>query len=71
MRRVNAKVIDDDKGEIIASLNGVTLRTWIYVGSSARITKMLCAREYVEGWCDGWDAYGSAAVPDIRDDLLK
>ena len=46
------RVADDDKGGITVSLNGKELRGWSYAGDDERRTKMLCAREYVEGWCD-------------------
>jgi hypothetical protein len=46
-------VIDFDDGEIAVRLNGKQLRSWIYNDDAERRTKMLCAREYVEGWCDG------------------
>lgn len=49
----NPRVIDDDAGEITVSLNGKELRGWSYKDDGERRTKMLAAREYVEGWCDG------------------
>lgn len=50
------RVTDNDNGEIIVSLDGRELRGWGYIGEDERRTKMLAAREYVEGWCDGRDA---------------
>jgi hypothetical protein len=47
------RVIDFDDGEISVRLNGKELRGWSYKDDSERRTKMLCAREYVEGWGDG------------------
>jgi hypothetical protein len=55
-------VTDNDDGEITVSLDGRELRGWSYKDDAERRTKMLCAREYVEGWCDGRDA--------IRDDVM-
>lgn len=49
------RVIDFDDGEISVRLNGKELRGWSYKNDAERRTKMLCAREYVEGWCDGRD----------------
>lgn len=47
------KVIDFDDGEISVRLDGKELRGWIYKDEAERRQKMLQAREYVEGWCDG------------------
>jgi hypothetical protein len=46
-------VIDDDHGEITVELADRELRGWSYANDAERRTKMLAAREYVEGWCDG------------------
>lgn len=48
----NPRVIDDDDGEITVVLGGRELRGWSYADDAERRTKMLCAREYVEGWYD-------------------
>lgn len=50
---MNPKVTDNDKGEINVTLYGQELRGWSYSGDEERRQKMLQAREYVEGWCDG------------------
>ena len=50
MQTHNPKVIDNDKDEVTVSLDGVELRGWSYKNSAEQHTKMLCAREYVEGW---------------------
>ena len=47
------RVTDDDKSEIKVTFRGRELRGWSYKDDPERRTKMLCAREYVEGWCDG------------------
>lgn len=47
------RVIDNDKDEITVSLDGHELRGWSYRDDSERRQKMLQAREYVEGFCDG------------------
>lgn len=52
---MNPRVTDNDKGEISVSLDGHELRGWSYKDDAERRTKMLCAREYVEGWGDGLD----------------
>lgn len=50
------RVTDNDSGEIAVSLDGKELRGWSYKDDAERRAKMLAAREYVEGWCDGRDA---------------
>ena len=52
LRPKQPTVIDNDEGEITVELNGEELRGWSYKNDDERRTKMLCAREYVEGWCD-------------------
>jgi|SRR6266403_1959425 len=47
------RVTDDDKSEIKITFKGRELRGWSYTSDDERRTKMLAAREYVEGWCDG------------------
>lgn len=49
----NPRVTDNDQGEITVSLDGEELRGWSYENDDQRRAKMLQAREYVEGWCDG------------------
>ena len=46
-------VTDNDAGEISVIFNGKEMRGWSYANDDERRTKMLLAREYVEGWCDG------------------
>ena len=46
-------VTDNDAGEITITRNGEELRGWSYTNDNERRTKMLCAREYVEGWYEG------------------
>lgn len=50
------RVADNDAGEIAVTFNGKELRGWSYRDDAERRMKMLAAREYVEGWCDGRDA---------------
>lgn len=50
------RVTDNDAGEITVTFCGKELRGWSYGDDSERRVKMLAAREYVEGWCDGRDA---------------
>lgn len=52
----NPRVTDDDAGEISVTLDGKELRGWSYASEDERRTKMMAAREYVEGYCDGRDA---------------
>ena len=51
----NPKVIDNDEDEIIVWYQGRELRGWSYANDTERRVKMLCAREYIEGWGDGRD----------------
>ena len=50
------RLTDNDAGEITITFNGKELRGWSYGTDDERRAKMLAAREYVEGWCDGRDA---------------
>lgn len=52
----NPRVIDFDDGEISVRLDGKELRGWSYADDNERRIKMVFAREYVEGYCDGRDA---------------
>lgn len=49
----NPRVTDNDRDEITVTLGGKELRGWSYSSDQERRIKMLCAREYVEGFCDG------------------
>lgn len=49
-------VVDNNKNEITVSLSGKELRGWSYASDAERRQKMLQAREYVEGYCDGQEA---------------
>lgn len=49
------RVTDNDSGEISVTHNDKELRGWSYKDDGERRQKMLQAREYVEGWCDGRD----------------
>lgn len=55
-KEMNPRVSDNDQGEITVSLDGKELRAWSYANEDERRAKMLMAREYVEGWCDGREA---------------
>lgn len=59
MTNKNPRVTDNDGGEISVTLDGRELRGWSYASDDERRGKMLAAREYVEGWCDG---HGTPAV---------
>jgi hypothetical protein len=45
------RVSDNDRDEITATLDGKEIRGWTYSSEQERRTKMLCAREFVEGLC--------------------
>ena len=47
------RLTDNDHGEITVALQGKELRGWSYKDDAERRIKMLAAREYVEGYCDG------------------
>ena len=51
------RVTDNNNDEITVSLDGRELRGWSYKDEAERRIKMLCAGEYVEGWCDGISNY--------------
>lgn len=57
---MNPRVTDNDKDTITVSLDEKfgpkNLRRWSYASDAERRQKMLMAREYVEGWCDGQEA---------------
>lgn len=44
------RVIDNDRDEITVTLDGKEIRGWTYDTEDTRRTKMLAAREFVEGW---------------------
>ena len=44
------RVVDNDRDEITVTFGGKELRGWSYKDESERRVKMLCAREFVEGW---------------------
>ena len=49
----NPRVVDNDKDEVTVTFGGNQLRGWSYASNDERRQKILQAREYVEGWCDG------------------
>lgn len=49
------RVTDNDKDEITVTFNGSEVRSYSYANDAERRERMLRAREYVEGWCDGRD----------------
>ena len=44
------KVIDDDKSEIRAEVNGHSVRSWEYHDDAGRRLRMQKAHEFAEGW---------------------
>lgn len=65
------KLIDNDKGEITVSLHGHELRGWSYANDAERRTKMLCAHEYAEGWCNALSRLKSKADGRLNDYLCE
>lgn len=55
---MDPRVRDNDQGEITVTLAERELRGWSYKDDPERRQKMLMAREYVEGYCDGRDGNG-------------
>ena len=43
------RIVDNDADEVLVTLDGKEIRGWSYKDDSERRTKMLMAREYVEG----------------------
>lgn len=44
------RIIDNDRDEITASLDGVIVRGWSYADDAEHRQKMLMAHEFAEGW---------------------
>jgi hypothetical protein len=51
------RLSDNDHGMINMTLRDKEIRSWSYASDDERRIKMLVAREYIEGWCDGWKYY--------------
>lgn len=49
-KNATPRVVDNDRDEITVTLDGKELRGWSYASEAERRTKMLLAREFVEGW---------------------
>lgn len=65
------KVIDNDKGDITVEVSGKEVRGWSYKDDAERRMKMLAAREYVEGWCDGLARMKERLEPRLNDYLCE
>lgn len=65
------RVTDNDKGEISVTLGGKELRGWSYANDDERRTKMLCAREYIEGWSEGLERMKSSIDTRMNDVLCE
>jgi hypothetical protein len=63
------RLIDNDLGEISVTINGKEVRGWSYQNDPERRIKMLLAREYVEGWFDGYKLGMDAVVQMIDDNI--
>lgn len=50
MSKGTPRVVDNDRDEITVMLDGAEIRGWSYTNEQERRVKMLCAREFVEGW---------------------
>lgn len=55
------RIIDNDVDEISVKMAGEELRGWSYADETEQRTKMLAAREYVEGWHDGGNSFALPA----------
>lgn len=44
------RIVDNDRDEITATLDGKEIRGWTYANETERRIKMLIAREFTEGW---------------------
>lgn len=47
------RIVDNDRDEITAEFGGKEIRGWSYKDETERRTKMLAAREFVEGYDQG------------------
>jgi len=54
------RIVDNDRDEITAVMDGEELRGWSYSNDAERRQKMLMAHEYAEGW---FQAVKHAVVP--------
>jgi uncharacterized Fe-S cluster-containing protein len=48
------RLIDNDEGEITVTINDVEVRGWSYKNRDEQCLKIRMAREYCEGWHDGF-----------------
>ena len=49
------RVLDNDRGSVLIYWEGRQVRGYSYQNDEQRRLKMMYAREYIEGWCDGKD----------------
>lgn len=49
------RVIDNDRDEITVTLDGKEIRGWSYADEAERRVKMRAAREFCNGWLEGFD----------------
>ena len=68
---MNPRVTDNDQGEISVTIDGRELRGWSYSSNDERRQKMLQAREYVEGWCEGRAAIKTSMDTRLNDHLCE
>ena len=54
------RVVDNDRGEITVTRDGVEIRGWSYSNEDERRMKMFAAREYRDGWEDAAEAFTQA-----------
>lgn len=47
---MNLRVKDNDRDEITVERDGKEIRGWSYRNEPERRVKILCAREFCEGW---------------------
>lgn len=58
--KIMPRVVDNDRDEITVTLDGREIRGWSYRSEAERRVKMLCAREFCEGWFQCSKALGEA-----------
>ena len=60
------RVTDNERGAVIVTWQGRQIRAWSYQNDDQRRLKMMYAREYIEGWCEGRDHADAAALESRR-----
>lgn len=50
MSEATPRIVDNDRDEITAMLNGMEIRGWSYENEAERRVKIQMAHEFAEGW---------------------